>query len=1494
MQQKLGLGLLLVLVFTLRGEELLWRHTIECLGDAEKAELVKPGAEGSAAAMALHYKEGPWSRFNWPLFRPVLDNSSLRLQLRREGPHPEAALLRLLTRDGNEWALKKNIALTEQWQAVELRADDFRFYRGAGSAPTPTPRFDDVIQCQVLPMANRDGDGILLVDSLAFLPHGPSYSHDEDEWRSPPEPVAMEFARLQDLRGRYRLELAQLDASREHVLAWIQELRAIVALWAHDRAAAQSRLTAVTAPWKRRPLINPAAPLPLGAVAPELATEEAFRESLSALAGRRPDLVNDFRSDARVSNHVLYQAPAQAAPERREENGELFVRQQVVFSAVKAPQTVFLGMDIPPAEDGGRHLDVSGRHLDVSGRVLVMKLRCTARLLHEQRPFLLRLCAEHPEGLEAFSDLRPEPMPGKDWVECRFDVSRPFRGTRFDPKKVTRLELRVENVPGEADDFLLDCGAIYLGYPPPLATQREDFLAAWRQELLRARMALLTARNELLAVEDALHESPALRDLYLSSFNQLLNAALANEAAVADVLPPQGLAPLAAYHFRTRTEIVAGQPELVLCLSRAAARLSAELRTLDASAVVAAREWRGGIDAWQELRLPFQAPLWSPGNPQLVQLRLAAYDAAGALIAADSREVGLREAAVFASGLSPLLRQNLVRRRPDWFFRYNGQATFPRTAAFSWMRESMQACPAETAALLADLWVDGGRFYGLQLNEALWSSFERGGYAQLAAYAPSYKALQSWEDMKRFKDQLSFTVERMTLPSSHASPFVLQVGNEVELDSWGANINAAFPGTPFQPLDLMAETLRRERLDSAPIMYVRAGHFNTVVPLPHEDICGINQYTGRYGGRLDEVHRDLAELAAEAALFNRPMMITEWNGPKYSWASAGIGGVSIRGAAYYLDHYWRAMVETPGVVGSAEFTLNWVIAPFEDLTNQSREDAWRNRPQHASFGGGRTADHVPLVPADKVVADECYRSMQAFHGPLYVMARTPGGLQVLAANGAEELSAALAPLRSLGKELAVDARYLPTPTAADLPRDRHCLVVLPLGSGEAALPPAWSGLLTPLAAGAPEPLIRTLVHPYAPDRLLCVLQAQDEAALARAIARLGQSASALLELRLKESQMRRAVALIDRNRDLVFQRYVLDQAGRGFFFSGDDTRTALRPEDFYDNDGQLLPAWSSLAALYLDTRRALTADEWTLVQRLQADGATLVLSAGCYLANPCLRAAYPAELAPAGDFGQPLSLDKGLQGPLPLRALGGADLAVLSRFAPSALEEAGIGVCSIGASGASALAWNEQRQPVIVRWPASAAGAGAAVLLGYQLGDIAQLHWRVTHYGLTHSIYDRDTACGLERASFAAINAGLLQAPDTQEPLPALRLQLLPQSFLVAPGAAAQLQIRALDDEGRPVADAQINARARVRQDGRNGASSDYVRLSTDAAGNAVLTCVSENADSAAFAPPASACLSYRLSGAAVQVSRVLSVQLKAWAPGYVPADAACAFVLAE
>ena len=239
------------------------------------------------------------------------------------------------------------------------------------------------------------------------------------------------------------------------------------------------------------------------------------------------------------------------------------------------------------------------------------------------------------------------------------------------------------------------------------------------------------------------------------------------------------------------------------------------------------------------------------------------------------------------------------------------------------------------------LWLDGGRLYGFASRPARIARDDQFGIATLASVAPSYRGLAEWNDLSQFSDETALRYELLNGWGDSASVAVLQIGNEVELSEWGADLTSAFPGAPYQPLDMVAEIAKKTRVTQAPVMYVRAGRYSTIPPLPYEDVCGINQYTGRYSGRMDEIERDLAELSVQSLFANRPLMITEWNGPKYSWAGSGIGGVTPRGAAYYLERYWRALIDTPAVVGSSEFTLNWVIAPFEDLTNVSREEAWK-------------------------------------------------------------------------------------------------------------------------------------------------------------------------------------------------------------------------------------------------------------------------------------------------------------------------------------------------------------------------------------------------------------------------------------------------------------------------------------------------------------------------------------------------------------------------
>ena len=452
-------------------------------------------------------------------------------------------------------------------------------------------------------------------------------------------------------------------------------------------------------------------------------------------------------------------------------------------------------------------------------------------------------------------------------------------------------------------------------------------------------------------------------------------------------------------------------------------------------------------------------------------------------------------------------------------------------------------------------------------------------------------------------------------------------------------------------------------------MYVRAASFNKVEPLPHEDISGINQYTGRYSGNLDEAPRDLAELAAEATLANRPIATTEWNGPKYSWATGGIGGITLRGAAYYLEKYWRAMTNTPGIVGSAEFTLNWVIAPFEDLTNQSREEAFKNRLKHSSFGGGHTSDHVPLLNADVVVPDDCYRSMQAFHSPLYVMCRKPGDI-VLSGDVSRISNAFYDNLNAIGKK-AVKRDFRGPLADLDKSNAHHIYIayVTPTSPFGAQQRIAFPGIQPP-PMDAKEPSFQTIVNPAPPDHLLTVMVAYTYEAHERGLKLLEDTALNLRDLCVKEANMPRILVLTDKENVNVMRNYVMDKAARGYAYVGDDVRTSLDKREFVDENGKRRIAWQSLHAILLDTKRELTADEAALITQFRSEGMNIIISRSAYTSNPQFQKQFVANLIPIGDFSQPLTTE--LESPIPLRMLGSANLDVVKSFYPKYVGHNGV------------------------------------------------------------------------------------------------------------------------------------------------------------------------------------------------------------------------------
>ncbi|MBR4899546.1 MAG: hypothetical protein IKZ46_01280 [Victivallales bacterium] len=1480
----------------------VWQYDIDRLGDAKSAELSLPGADGTDAAMLLTYEKGPWSRFNWPRFKPVSDTTSLQFKIRRpKGDLPDRVQIRVQTNDGIEWHTKSPRPITAEWTSITLTPNDFQYFRSGNPDKLPELSFGNAIQFQILPSSNAKGGGAFLVDDVRFLPNGPIFTHDKAEWKVPKDAVTIEYERLADLWNRLNVELNRLDANKRQIQRWITALEEVKKLWAEDKAKALELINAPDRPWLESITAASVKNMPSTVTFP---TKEEFQQELSKLGDNKPLMITDFPADIPLGTRILYSAVEQDAPQKLTENGVTFVRQHVVFTNLQEDQTVFLRVLIPATAFN------NGDSLNLENLVVKTKIRCNAKGLNEKLPLMLRLVSKHPENLESFIDIDAVPAPTAEWQELSFTVSKPHRTARPLPQNVIAFDFRMQNIAGQADDFNLDVQPIYYTQRPALERLSESYLAKRQELLLKSRLDLLDKRLGLVDAEEFMYGNPEfdntpgipeLLNAYLASFAQPLAPLPRRQNFQKAKVPTTPEVVLNPSVFKTRTAIVKNKFQLTLTLDAnvKADRFHAYLLSDNPSRPIFAYSVPKEPNKAAQMDVPLTLPLWSPFIPNTFPLLLLAYDGKK-IVASDCRDIGFRTAQILQSGANTLLRHVGNRNRPDWFYSYNGQPSFFRTAIYSGVENSLEQCPTETIRLMQELWVEGQRNYGMPKNTIHWRNSEQYGVGRLSSFAPSYKSLRDYGDIDGLLRKYSYDLEDIIPLSSRANSFVHQVGNEVELDSWGASINAAFPGTPFQPLDIIAQQLIDNQCDTAPIMYVRAGTFRKVEPLPHEDISGINQYTGRYSGNLDEAPRDLAELAAEATLANRPIAITEWNGPKYSWATGGIGGITTRGAAYYLEKYWRAMTNTPGIVGSAEFTLNWVIAPFEDLTNQSREEAFKNRLKHSSFGGGHTSDHVPLLNADIVVPDDCYRSMQAFHSPLYIMSRTPGDI-VVSGDVSKISSTFYENLNAIGKN-AVKRDFRGPLADLDKSNAHHIYIayVTPTSPFGAHQRIAFPGIQPP-PIDATEPSFQTIVNPVSPDHLLTVMVAYTYEAHERGLKLLENAALNLRDLYVKEANMPRLLVLTDKENVNVMRNYVMDKAVRGYAYTGDDVRTSLDKREFIkadNNVGKRRVAWQSLHAVLLDVKRELTADETALIEQWRSEGVNLVISRSAYESNPPLQKQFAAKLMPSGDFSQPLTTE--LESPIPLRMLGSANLDVVKTFYPKYVDHNGTKVFAVETQSAQGVAFDSQKRPVIVQFQSESPKNGTVTLLGYDLGDVATVHWRVTHSGKTHPIYDRDTACGLERPTLAALNAALARPSLNTNPQNRLFVKLKPSKFLMERKESIPLlEIQVTDQNGKPPANVQINARTRLRVDGAAGQSSPYYRLDTvDANGCVRVVCTPQK--SIEPSPDYEMIdLPYFPNDKPYRVSKILSIQLKIFATDkdgapFVPEDAACAFILKE
>jgi len=214
------------------------------------------------------------------------------------------------------------------------------------------------------------------------------------------------------------------------------------------------------------------------------------------------------------------------------------------------------------------------------------------------------------------------------------------------------------------------------------------------------------------------------------------------------------------------------------------------------------------------------------------------------------------------------------------------------------------------------------------------------------------------------------------------------------------------------------------------------------------------------------------------------------------------------------------------------------------------------------------------------------------------------------------------------------------------------------------------------------------------------------------------------------------------------------------------------------------------------------------------------------VSEPCLAANKAIADYLGVQEGAPRSLTESVrageawQGPIPVNEVGQIKQAVIERFQPGS-DPKTLQVSTL--RGGTPLAWMENdRSPIAVKVERD---GGTYAVLGYALGEVSALHRRVAVSGKTHSYYDRDTACGLERPGRFALNL-CLEGRPVERILPRLRAVAQLNRGLLSRGERATLFVRIRDMEGRlvPGAVAQCRVQGMV-QAKPQGQASEYREL---------------------------------------------------------------------
>lgn len=830
-------------------------------------------------------------------------------------------------------------------------------------------------------------------------------------------------------------------------------------------------------------------------------------------------------------------------------------------------------------------------------------------------------------------------------------------------------------------------------------------------------------------------------------------------------------------------------------------RLEAGLwREGEGVAAFASADLRAGENLMQ-LSVP-SPHYWFPDAPHLYRLGVAVVRE-GQVADWSEQQIGFRDIRIVESDVTATGRHAWRWAPADYTFVINGQPYFPRGTVGHQATQLLD----EGTALFGELWLDFQRTYGTALPRIAGERgdrFAQHGIGYLAALAGDYRGIRRYvsaeEGLEDYREAAAGVRGLVTQPWV----LVVETGNEAELSVWGADLPSVYGKDLWHVFNEVTRALREEAQPDTPVSYVRAAHFGSVLPVPREDYSGVNEYTGRYWGRRATIAGNLEELSRNAAFEHKPIGITEWFGPKYSWATRGVSGVDEEGAAQYLHEYYENLTRTPGLVLSTQFVLNWVVTPVEDFSSVSLEEGMaRHRQWQWSLQQG--TPWYPAIWPDLLTDTPARRAMGGLQSPLFELIECPGEMVVAAAEGNADAARGLAAaLEGMGREARVTA--LPTPEEFARTPANYLL----LGGHGEGQPPVVRELERMRVVGATTPhfpraggfLIQRRVNPHFPDRFLVVVTAADAAGMEAALEKLRGAAGGLQESLERRASARRMLALIDEDRETaqVFARYVLELPTRAGFQGRDDLRVRLDPGELLDADGNLRPEWSDLGAVVVAARREFHDDEARLLRALPDHGVNVIWSSASLAANADLAGELGVSLGEAQPVTESLPVADWAQGPLAVPEMGdvAADrVQTFGRIEPG--DDTWERVMTIRALQADepwrAAATTADGRPVVVM---RQQGEGSHWAFGSDLAQVAVNLWRITHRGVNHQIYDRDTACGLERTFRLVANAAAGGHAARPADTPRLRAAITLDREWYAPGDTLTARVAVRDAEGNP------------------------------------------------------------------------------------------------